>query len=242
MKQRLMNTDLLPKEIRWCLKEKAQAVTELAVLGALIIVAFSFLINYSEKLNRQQANIQQTFRAALKEAGKANNSAAYTKRVFLRMPNVSSPKELGQLESFGDSANVLWMDGRNRDDVYAYDNINNQYYLVARYPRPGVEKYQFDDQIVDVPKAENEYDEYGNLKFVPPKEKNTEIKESFTNYVDATTTLTRQESSGSVTTQKNLTASDKLVAEVVVDGEQQAFTHYLGEGGKYSSGGKSMSR
>ncbi|OQB14407.1 MAG: hypothetical protein BWY16_00169 [Candidatus Omnitrophica bacterium ADurb.Bin205] len=45
-----------------------QSTTEFVVLGSLIIMAFSFLINYSEKLNRQQSYIQQSFRAALKEA------------------------------------------------------------------------------------------------------------------------------------------------------------------------------
>lgn len=242
MRRRLTNIHLPQRIISLGLGETAQAVTELAILGALIIVAFAFLINYSEKLNRQQANIQQTFRAALEEAGKANNSAGYTKRVFMRMPNVSSPMELGQLESFGDSSNVLWKDGKNRDDVYTYDSVSGQWYLVGRYPRPGVEKYQFNDQIVDIPKEENEYDEYGNLEYVPPEEKNPKIEESFVNNIDATTTLTKQEASGQISTKKTLTASDRLEAQVVIDGETQSFTHYLGEGGRYSEGEKSISR
>ena len=95
--------------------KKAQAATELAVLGSLIIVAFSFLIQYSEKINRQQSYIQQTFRAALAEARNANKSASYTRVAFRRMPNVSSPMELGQQQTFSSSSNVLWADGKNTD-------------------------------------------------------------------------------------------------------------------------------
>lgn len=99
-------------------KEMGQAATELAVLGSLVLVIFSFLINYSEKLNRKQSYIQQTFRAALKEARGANGSASYTKVAFRRMPNAYSPYELGQLDSFSSSASVYW--GTGSDSVSKY--------------------------------------------------------------------------------------------------------------------------
>jgi hypothetical protein len=87
--------------------KKAQAVTELAVLGSLVIIAFSFLMMYSQKLNREQANIMQAFRAALGEAG-GGGSASYTKVAHRRMANLANPMQLGQLETFSSGASVLW--------------------------------------------------------------------------------------------------------------------------------------
>lgn len=102
------------------LGRRAQSATELAVLGSIALVIFSFLISYSERLNRKQSYIQQAFRAALKEARNVNGSASFTKVAFRRMPNVSSPYELGQLDSFSSSANVSWSDGTGTDSVSKY--------------------------------------------------------------------------------------------------------------------------
>jgi hypothetical protein len=245
------------------LKQNAQAVTELAILGTLIIVAFSFLINYSEKLNRQQANIHETFRAALAAAKNINNSAVYTKKVFLRTPNVNNPKELGQLDSFSDSASVLWKDGKDRDNVYVLSRnpINNQdeWRLVGRYAHSGIVQYQFDDESNYVLKneetqvasldpnqqrIENTYDAEGNLKIVPAKPKGTVVStDSFVNEVDATTTLSQNSGvNGEIVTGKTLVATDTLTANVNIEGTDQTFTHTLGEGGRYSSKGGGISR
>jgi type II secretory pathway pseudopilin PulG len=238
-----MNMNLRPKATSRCLKENGQAVTELAILGALIIVAFSFLINYSEKLNRQQANIQQTFRLALEEAGKANNYATYTKRVFMRMPNVANPMELGQLEHLSDTSHVLWQDGRNRDDVYVYDETNKQWYLVARYPRQGVKKYQFNDWIKDYSDEQNDYGGDGNL-IVPvetfTKEKNTE--ETIVNTTAATTTLTQLTGEDGPVTRKALVARDDLTANISIEDESYEIKQALGDGGVYSSDGGGIIR
>lgn len=144
---------------------KAQAATELAILGSVVIIAFAFLVNYSEKLNRQQANIQQTFRAALKEARAANNvnGASYTKVVFRRMANVATPMELGQLQSFSSSSNVLWADGLNEEEH-------------------GTAKYQFNDEVVSYTPRD-----------VPEEGTTEKFDESYTNVVDATTTFEKTE-------------------------------------------------
>ena len=110
------------------INKKAQTVTEFAISGSLIIAAFAFLMSYSEKINRQQYYLQETFKAALSAAKDANNSASYTKVVFNRMPNVSNPMELGQLQSFSNSANILWADGSNK-------NLDGT-------PKDGVSKYK----------------------------------------------------------------------------------------------------
>ncbi len=122
-------------------ERRAQTATEFAVIGSLIIIAFAFLISYSEKINRQQYYLQQTFRLALKEARKADNSASYTQVIFNRMPNVSRPMELGQLQSFSHSSSVLWQDGKNSRDNDGRDKL-------------GVVKYQLNDEEVNVPQHE----------------------------------------------------------------------------------------
>jgi hypothetical protein len=104
-------------------RNKAQAATELAIFGSLIIMAFSYLMLYSEKLNRQQAYIMQTFRAALAEAG-GNGSASYTKLAHRRMANLQSPYNLGNLETFSSSASVLWGTGDSESETTEVDGIS----------------------------------------------------------------------------------------------------------------------
>jgi type II secretory pathway pseudopilin PulG len=183
---------------------KAQAATELAILGSLIIIAFSFLINYSEQLNREQAYIQQTFRTALKNARKENNTASYTKVVFRRLPNVANSMELGQLQSFDNSSKVLWANGLNEDE-----NGSNIYQL-------------------------NEDNPISFIPSEPPAEGTTiQSPESFINTVDATTVLEKTEAAGKIVTNKSLQAQDVLQAQVNINGKSYPFTHYLGADGKY---------
>ena len=190
-----------------------QSTTEFVVLGSLIIMAFSFLINYSEKLNRQQSYIQQSFRAALKEARAANHSASYTKVAFRRMPNVMTPMELGQVQSFSGSASVLWSDGKNSSPH-------------------GVSKYQFnEDAAIDIPYRDT------------PGEGTVETSENkFVNITSADTIFSKQESPGGIITNKSLTAKDTLTADIDISGSTYLFRHTLGEGGKYYPGDHVLER
>lgn len=204
---------------------RAQTTTEFAILGALIIVAFAFLINYSEKLNRQQAYLQQTFRAALVEARNANNSASYTKVVFNRMPNVSNPMELGQLQSFSNSSNVLWQDGKSRNP----DGT----------PKPGVAKYQLnEDTPIDIV----------TLGGAPAASGTTEtITNTFTNVIDAknpaVSTLIKAENlGGAILTKRTLNVTDTLTANVAIGSTQRTITHTLGDYGKYYPGQHTLTR
>lgn len=101
---------------------KAQATTELVVLGALIIMAFSYLMGYSEQLNRQQSYNMQTFRAALNKAG-GGGSASYTKLAHRRMANVANPYNLGEMQTFSSSASVLWGVGGGSSEVVEVDGV-----------------------------------------------------------------------------------------------------------------------
>jgi hypothetical protein len=175
------------------------------------------------------------------------------------LPNVSNPKELGQLESFGDSANVMWKDGRHRDDVYVRDNESSPWYLSARYEHPGSAKYQLNEEesryilkdnatgIVflssQTPHFDNEYNSEGDLILDIPSSSGTEqISEGFVSQVDATTTLTQSAGSDGIVTGKTLRATDTLTTKVNIEGKPFTFTHYLGEGGKYSSDASGISR
>lgn len=100
--------------------KRAQAATELAVLGSLVIVAFSFLMMYSEKLNREQANIMKAFRTALANAG-GGGSASYSRITHRRMVNIVSPMTLGQMGTFSASGSVLWGVGGSESSLIGID-------------------------------------------------------------------------------------------------------------------------
>ncbi|MFA5385842.1 MAG: hypothetical protein WC364_14500, partial [Eubacteriales bacterium] len=90
------------------LNRKGQAATEMAIFGTLIIVAFAFIIMFSERINRQQSYIMQGFRESLREARDHGGPISYTKINHRRMPNVNSPMTLGALETFNSDSNVVW--------------------------------------------------------------------------------------------------------------------------------------
>jgi len=109
---------------------KAQAILELAILGSLIIMAFSIVISLSENFNRQQSYMQQTFRSALYKAQENNDTAAVSTVDFRRMPNVGSPMEIGSLNQFNSGNSVLWSDGKPKADGAATES--KQYFLHNR--------------------------------------------------------------------------------------------------------------
>jgi hypothetical protein len=136
-------------------KARAQALTEFAIFGALVIIAFAFLINFSENINRQQSNMMQTFRKALKEArSAANQTSTYTKVEFKRMPNVASPMELGQLAQFSGSASVAWGNGTGfSEEVFNSTGAGD---IVGYKNKPGTVKYQLnEDNPIEIDQMES---------------------------------------------------------------------------------------
>jgi len=209
---------------------KAQTATEFAILGTLIIVAFSFLINYSEKINRQQSYLMQTFRSALKTARTENNAASYTRVAFRRMPNVTSPMELGQLQSFSSSSNILWSKGEEPDEYGYYEE------------KKSVNKYQLNEaDAIDVTQREDEDQ---------PAEGDVETNSSsFQNTISSNRAFVKTEGSGSITTKRTLSATDVLNANLALGFDSankqttyQQFEQYLGEGGKYYPDQASLER
>lgn len=200
---------------------KGQAAVELAILGALVIMAFSYLISYSERLNRQQANLMQTFRAALKTANDANNSGSFTKVAHRRMANVTNPFQLGSVEVFSDSASVYWSDGKKDEGGSGGDDEEDD---------PGVNLKQV-NEAEPVLQPEPEDHSAGDTQTV------TEVSTYVTN---AETSLTKDNAPGGpVTTTRSLAAQDVLT---IGESETDVTTFYLGADGKYYPGQTSLDR
>jgi len=198
--------------------QKAQAVLELAILGALIITAFSIWISYSEKYNREQSYMQQTFRAALKEAKNINNSASWDTIDFRRMPNVANPMELGELQQFSSSNNVLWSDGKKKGDS---ETEAKSYFQLNR----GVP--------MDIPISE----EPGPVSIT------TESISEYKSAPVSSVIFNKNEGGGSITTSKVLTATDTITGGMYVDGKKTSdYESSLGEGGIYKDEGGGLTR
>lgn len=211
--------------------QKAQAILELAVLGSLIILAFSIAISYSEKGNREQSYMQQTFRSALKEAKRINNSASWQAMDFRRMPNVANPMELGELKQFSSSNKVLWSDGK----------------IDAKTGKPTESKSWFqlnrgtlkEADLIEIPVISPQDVYVPNEKETISTEFETDAK------ADIKFDITKEEG-GVIKTIRSLKASDTIKLTTNVGGKPKEFVIKLGEGGKYflegSPDGKGISR
>lgn len=91
--------------------KKAQAATELAIIGSIIILAFSYLITFTAKINMRQELLQEVFRNMLQGAVKTGQSHA-SKEAFMRMPNILDPYAPGTLTPIKASGSVLWSSGK----------------------------------------------------------------------------------------------------------------------------------
>ena len=189
---------------------KGQAILELAVLGSLIIMAFALAIKYSEQNNRDQAYMHQTFRSTLKAAKNINNSASWQAFDFRRMPNVTNPMELGELQQFSSSNSVLWSDGKK--DAAGNDTVPKSYYQLNRGP----------EIVIDPPAAP-----------VATEVSRTEYRTS----PISSTVFNKDESTTQVSTTKTFTAEDKIKGSTGVSGKTISLDSELGPGGKYDQGG-----
>lgn len=207
---------LLLKEMKKMFgKRKAQAVLELAILGSLIIMAFSILISYSEKYNREQSYMQQTFRAALKKAQEINNSASWTTTDFRRMPNVTNPMEIGTLQQFGSGNSVLWSDGKKKGKE---ETEPEAYFELNRI------------KVVKILASEGPGAQEGDI---------TISNSSYTSSLNSPAQFIKKESGGNISTQKTLKATDNISGSADISGRKVSLDSSLGEGGKYTGGGLS---
>lgn len=199
------------------MNQKAQAVLELAVLGSIIIAAFAILISYSEKYNRQQSYMQQTFRTALKEAKNISGSVSLSAIDFRRMPNVTNPMEIGKLQKFSSSSRVLWTDGKKNPDGTGPFLSKSKYQVNRGAP-------------IDITSS-------GAL----PGETKVSVFQ-YTSSLNSTTTLNKQENNGNITTRKSLNAQDTITGSTDVGGTNVSLNSVLGVGGKYNTTGAGVNR
>lgn len=99
-----------------CKNKNGQAATELAIIGSLIILAFSYLIIFTAKVNMRQEHLQNVFRNMLNGAAAAGKSHA-SATVFQRMPNILDPYSPGTFSPVSTSGKILWASGKAKGDT-----------------------------------------------------------------------------------------------------------------------------
>ena len=193
--------------------ERGQAIIELAVLGSLIIMAFSIIISLSESYNRRQSYMQQTFRATLYKADDANESGGVSAMDFRRMPNVTSPMEIGAFQSFSSGNNLIWADGKDPAKEA------KQYFLHRR----------------------SEYQEIP-ISYTPvaPGSVSTSVS-SYAANLSSNSHYDKSEHSRTIGTAKTLNASDSAGGTVTVGDQDVVTGGQLTDGGLYYGGGFSRS-
>jgi len=95
--------------------KRGQAAAEMAILGALIITAFSYIMNFGQTLGAAQQNKMETFRRALQKAYIRNASVNYTLKRNERMASVNSGFFQGQAIAPQSSSSVTWQKGKAGD-------------------------------------------------------------------------------------------------------------------------------
>ena len=86
---------------------KAQAVLEIGLFGSLILIVFSLLIGYIQRLNDDQYVLMSNFRNTLKKAHDDNAIVSYTTLEDRRHVDTNSPLQ-GKRVSLSSSNYVHW--------------------------------------------------------------------------------------------------------------------------------------
>lgn len=143
--------------------KKGQAAVELAVFGSLILVAFSILLNYGQRLEMQQQIKMEAFRKALQKSYERNASVTYTMKKDVRSFGLFSGLGQGQSGTQGSTANVMWQKGMSGDQNDPNPNKQKSYsYYVINDSNIGgdeglptytkeVRNYMGEDKDVEVP-------------------------------------------------------------------------------------------
>ena len=187
---------------------KAQAILELAILGSLLIMAFSIAVTNGEQYNREQAYLQQTFRGSLKMARKAKAPSSYGTTDFRRSSNVSNPMELGALQQFGGSNQILWTAGKK-------DPATKEAYKAKAY-------YRFNRGQVQ--------------EFEPapaPYSRPVTLSSSVSTSPENETRFHKTEQNDQASSQKWMDATDTVSASVPFAGRNVSTADELGDGGFY---------
>ena len=93
------------------LNKKGQAVAEMAVLSTLIILGFSVVVMYGQRLGAQNQLMMEAFRKAIHEAYNRNTSVTYSVHKDARMVNLFAGFGRGASSGVAASASVMWQKG-----------------------------------------------------------------------------------------------------------------------------------
>jgi uncharacterized protein (UPF0333 family) len=110
---------------------KGQAAAEMAILGVLVLLAFSFVMNFGQSLGTVQQTKMNSFRKAMKKAYEKNGTVAYTLRKNSNLANINAGFFQGQDSTVEGSYSVTWAkgqsgpDGTSDEGMYSYWQINN---------------------------------------------------------------------------------------------------------------------
>jgi len=120
------------------LDNKAQALSELAVFGSILLIVLGVLINYALRYNYQQMVEQKVFSEAMASADRANqnftpSSVQHVLIKDIRIPDPSNPFAIGAITTVGASAGVSRSHSDNFPETYSElpilsIEINNQVY------------------------------------------------------------------------------------------------------------------
>ena len=153
------------------INDKGQAAAELAILGILILLAFSFVMNFGQSLGRVQQIKMESFRRALKKAYDKNGSASYTLKKNSNLASVNSSFFQGQDSAAENTGSVTWSKGLSgpkgtKDEgTYAYWQLNK---TMAGDPDTGLPRkaqYQYSptgqesDEMIKIPYSVYKVDE-----------------------------------------------------------------------------------
>lgn len=101
--------------------KKAQALTEMAIFGTLILLSLHYLLTYLQRMNEQQYVVQEAFRQALKNAHDNDGFASYTVFSNKRTASIYNPSG-GDRSLVSGSASILWgEDGESSVSLYKFN-------------------------------------------------------------------------------------------------------------------------
>lgn len=120
------------------LSKRGQAVTEMAILGSLILLAFMVLLKYGQTLTAQQEAQMYAFRQALKSSYNENNAVSYTVAKDKRVIDLFGKYDGSQKARLTAGASVMWMNDPGLNPKEDEDDAPKQI-------------YEFNGKVVGVP-------------------------------------------------------------------------------------------
>jgi len=135
--------------------KKGQSALEIAILGSLILICFSYILSYGQRLNFEQQLRMEAFRKAIQRSYYKNAPVSYTLYRDSRFADLFSGYGRGQPTASSATAAVMWTKGmagiQNNTNAtlppmyeegdkgvgisHSFYEINDQIYRLPKYPK-----------------------------------------------------------------------------------------------------------